>query len=1171
MGITRTSIAEESAKPQAAKLVPLNYALGKPATASGSQHAHEPNFATDGDKATRWCAIANKVGHWWQVDLKKPEDLNLCRLTWEFADTHYQYKVEGSPDGKTWQLLVDATGDKAPGTQVTEHRIDAHGVRYCRVTVTGLETGKWPSFSEFEVYGKDLVDPATLVASKNAGLLREIKPTPGFEVTMFAAPPNVSYPVCLAAAPNGDVFVGCDPNGSLDQKRGRGHIIRCRDTDDDGVADQFKTFAQVDSPRGMVWDAATNTMYVQHPPMVQAYHDDDGDGVSDRVETLVEGLGFDLNFRGADHTTNGMQLGVDGWLYIACGDYGFLAAKGRDGKTLKLHGGGVVRVRPDGTRLEIVSHGQRNIYDVAISPNLDLFTRDNTNDGDGWDVRLSHVVQTGNYGYPSLFKNFNDEALQPLAIYGGGSPTGSLFLDEPGLPKEFTDTLFTCDWGRNWIYYHPMKPAGASFKAEQHGFVEMPRPIDLEVDGRSRLYAASWHGGGFNYSGPDVGYVARLTYPNASASISAMPDVKLASDAALVQLLASDSGVRRLAAQREILARGAKGDFKAALTTLVEKPGALATRVAALFTLAQLPDGATFASLEKYLKDSALREYAIRAMTDDVRLADQVPTAALVSALADKEPRVRLAAVVAIARLNKLEAADAIVPLVADADPVVAHAAVSALVTLHATKPCFQAIDDAKTSLLPGVIRALQAQHEPEVATALIDRLNRANDPSLHRLVLTALCRLAYRDADWVGGWWGTRPDTSGPYYSPEPWAETQSILAALRKSLGTADHDTLRHLVLEVVRHKLDLPEAMPKLIELSRQDLKLQATAAEFLATRPNLSADAVTLLSETAKSDKQSSELRARVLHALYGSNQPGALEAAADVLAKVADNGPADLVQTRADFLREGNLANHIDLLTKLAASNDANARELAYGVFLQLVQSKQTPGPAADAANKAIADAWAKPAQAASLLRAIGRDKVGHYRAEVNARLADPYESVKAAAAFAASQLPAEAKRNPNEKLIANLSFEQARDGALRAEGDAKLGAQLFIKQGCIACHTVSKKEPPKGPYLGGIAQRYSRTELIESILKPNAKIAQGFTTHYFITRKRDRVDGFIVRESGDETEVRGASGTSVTLKKADVAKTGTLPTSIMPEGLAANLSPSDLASLLAYLESLKAE
>ncbi len=67
---------------------------------------------------------------------------------------------------------------------------------------------------------------------------------------------------------------------------------------------------------------------------------------------------------------------------------------------IKNRGGGIVRIRPDGTGLEIVSRGQRNIYDVAVSPTLDLFTRDNTNDGGGWNVRLSYVPPGAHMGYP---------------------------------------------------------------------------------------------------------------------------------------------------------------------------------------------------------------------------------------------------------------------------------------------------------------------------------------------------------------------------------------------------------------------------------------------------------------------------------------------------------------------------------------------------------------------------------------------------------------------------------------------------------------------------------------------------------------------------------------------------------------------------------------------------
>ena len=44
---------------------------------------------------------------------------------------------------------------------------------------------------------------------------------------------------------------------------------------------------------------------------------------------------------------------------------------------------------------------------------MNVFTRDNTNDGDGWNDRLTTSCRRGNYGYPSLFKNFPDEFSTP--------------------------------------------------------------------------------------------------------------------------------------------------------------------------------------------------------------------------------------------------------------------------------------------------------------------------------------------------------------------------------------------------------------------------------------------------------------------------------------------------------------------------------------------------------------------------------------------------------------------------------------------------------------------------------------------------------------------------------------------------------------------------------------
>src|SRR5690606_22179498 len=101
------------------------------------------------------------------------------------------------------------------------------------------------------------------------------------------------------------------------------------------------------------------------------------------------------------------------WLYIAVGDFGFMEAEGTDGRKLPFRNGGVVRVRPDGTGMEIYSTGTRNILEVAMDPLLNGFIRDNTNAGGGWDIRLHHFSGMEDHGYPRLYMNFGDEIVQP--------------------------------------------------------------------------------------------------------------------------------------------------------------------------------------------------------------------------------------------------------------------------------------------------------------------------------------------------------------------------------------------------------------------------------------------------------------------------------------------------------------------------------------------------------------------------------------------------------------------------------------------------------------------------------------------------------------------------------------------------------------------------------------
>jgi putative heme-binding domain-containing protein len=204
------------------------------------------------------------------------------------------------------------------------------------------------------------------------------------------------------------------------------------------------------------------------------------------------------------------------------------------------------------------------------------------------------------------------------------------------------------------------------------------------------------------------------------------------------------------------------------------------------------------------------------------------------------------------------------------------------------------------------------------------------------------------------------------------------------------------------------------------------------------------------------------------------------------------------------------------------------------------------------------------------LRAIGRTDSLAYAHQVRSRLVDKDPEVRSAAAFAAGRLEldrgAGRDRGPT---IASLPYETAVAAAIKEKGDARLGERLFQRQGCIACHTVAPGEAAKGPSLLGISARYRSTELIESIVKPSAKIAQGFEPQKIATIDGRTYEGFVVRESSSEVELRDAQGGAIVVPKKDIDERARGQVSIMPVGLVDPLTVQDLASLLAYLESLK--
>src|SRR5262249_50416225 len=104
-----------------------------------------------------------------------------------------------------------------------------------------------------------------------------VKAPEGFDVTLFAAPPKVNYPVAVAAAPNGELFVAVDEQGSIGRTPGGGKVLRCvpaspaASAPGGGKVDEVTTFAKMDHPRGLIYQ--DGKLWVLHPPYLSVYHD----------------------------------------------------------------------------------------------------------------------------------------------------------------------------------------------------------------------------------------------------------------------------------------------------------------------------------------------------------------------------------------------------------------------------------------------------------------------------------------------------------------------------------------------------------------------------------------------------------------------------------------------------------------------------------------------------------------------------------------------------------------------------------------------------------------------------------------------------------------------------------------------------------------------------------
>lgn len=278
--------------------------------------------------------------------------------------------------------------------------------------------------------------------------------------------------------------------------------------------------------------------------------------------------------------------------------------------------------------------------------------------------------------------------------------------------------------------------------------------------------------------------------------------------------------------------------------------------------------------------------------------------------------------------------------------------------------------------------------------------------------------------------------------------------------------------------------------------------------------------------------------------------------------------AAAARVAADF--HGALANAAELL--ILASQDSHPRvqtEAARG--LSLIPSTETM-KAVFALTAAKPDYW-RDYTVHHALGANEKSWVGDYLA--GRMPGDRQRSEEIVnRLLAASQTGAAALPHLQVLLAQETKPAEERNKAMTAlseiKGDLNRGREVFTRN-CIACHRVGSEDGRDyGPNIAGVAKRLTRLKITESIIDPNAEIAEKYRSTLIATSDGLVLSGLVVAEDDNVVELFDGKETKK-IAKDEIDERKIQKQSSMPEGTAGMLAPAEFVDLLEYLASLTQE
>ena len=119
---------------------------------------------------------------------------------------------------------------------------------------------------------------------------------------------------------------------------------------------------------------------------------------------------------------------------------------------------------------------------------------------------------------------------------------------------------------------------------------------------------------------------------------------------------------------------------------------------------------------------------------------------------------------------------------------------------------------------------------------------------------------------------------------------------------------------------------------------------------------------------------------------------------------------------------------------------------------------------------------------------------------------------------------------------------------------------------CIRCHKIGSTGGVLGPDLSKIASRLSTDKILESLVNPQAELAEGYGLLVATLKDGSTVSGSIAKATPKTYSFRTPDGKDSTLDRSLIAEE-VLTSPMPPSG--AILTKVEMRDLIAYLSSLK--